>query len=77
MHLIYSHPICTVVAGQGYFETRSDGGDCYVDATEDFGARRLKSTNANFGLHIEQPEQGLAIYLRTHLASCCHSLISS
>lgn len=37
--LLYAHWV-----GQGHLETRSDGGDCDVDATEAVGTGRLKST---------------------------------
>lgn len=47
---MYNSLLYVVSAGQGHLETRSDGGDCNVDATEAVGTGRLKSTNPNCSL---------------------------
>lgn len=65
MQLIYNCPLCA--AGQGHFETRSDGGDCNADTTEAVGTRRLKSMNPNTDLRNPRSHQHLCQGLTTHV----------
>ena len=56
-------------AGQGHLETRSDGGDCNVDATEAAGTGGLDSPNSTFDL-ITKPRPHQTYVSKTdHLPS--------
>ena len=44
---MYYSLLYAVFVGKGHLETRSNGGDSYVDATEAVGTGRLKSISPN------------------------------